>query len=95
MHRETRERWEAEASKRADRAEARDEAAHRREDELKREEAALVSANLELQVRFSEVIMAPGGGRWLVLGLECTCDSAGFVSLYLAAGRPSGRNICR
>ena len=50
MRRETRERWEAEASKRDDRAEAREEAVRRREDELKREEAALVSANLELQV---------------------------------------------
>jgi hypothetical protein len=47
--REARERWEAEAAERGDRAEVREVDVRRREEELKREEAALIAANLELQ----------------------------------------------
>ena len=62
--REARERWEAEAADRTGRAEGREAEARRRDEELKREEAALIAANLELQA------------RWSVLDYLVPCDGS-------------------
>ncbi len=80
--RETRERWEAEASKRDERAEAREATARRREEERKREEAALVSANLELQVLFSEIVTAPMRSGLRVISVQLGFRSCLALELH-------------